>query len=195
MKKFVMMAAIVSVTAFAQAATVSWGGAVCDPADPTGNTPAEASNMAYLLYSATEMSSIATTLDSTGIGAKANNGGSVVATWDLTEDAANFMFSSTFARGDDDGGVNGWYQMLLVDEAGKRFGAADKTFVIADISDSTSAGEVYYNLDGTEGFSVFVGDTGWSGTIGDSPVPTPEPTSGLLFILGVAGMALRRRHV
>ena len=37
--------------------------------------------------------------------------------------------------------------------------------------------------------------TGKSGTIGSSGGDTPEPTSGLLLLLGVAGLALRRRHV
>ena len=190
MKKLMIAAAIVCVAAFAQAASVNWGGAVCDPADPTGNTPTDPTYKAYLLYSATEMATIATKLDKTGIGAAANNGGSVVATWDLTDDAANYMFASTFEREDAKGGVNGWYQLLLVDEAGKRFGAANETFVVEKITDITSSGEIFYNYDGTRGFDVFVGDTGWSGTVG----AVPEPTSGLLLLLGVAGLALRRRH-
>ena len=35
--------------------------------------------------------------------------------------------------------------------------------------------------------------TGKSGTIGSSGGDTPEPTSGLLLLLGVAGLALRRK--
>ena len=34
--------------------------------------------------------------------------------------------------------------------------------------------------------------TPWAG--GPGPEPIPEPTSGLLLLLGVAGLALRRRH-
>lgn len=195
MKRFMLSVATACAAGFVHAATVAWGGAVCDPTDPSGNTPTEATYTAYLVYSATEMSSIATRLDSTGIGAKANNGGSVVATWGLVDDAANFVFSSTWERTDEAGGVNGWYQMLLVDEKGKRFGAANETFEVTKITDITSAGEVLYNLDNSKGYSVFIGDTGWTGTIGSTPEPVPEPTSGLLILLGVAGMALRRRRV
>ena len=36
--------------------------------------------------------------------------------------------------------------------------------------------------------------TGWTITAPATPVDVPEPTSGLLMLLGVAGLALRRKH-
>lgn len=194
MKKLMIATAIVCAVAFAPAASINWGSAVADPSDPTGDTAATAGWSAYLLYSSTDLSSIAIHLDKAGIGAVANNGAKVVGMHTITSSEAAPAFSFQDAYGGEGVNVNGFYQMLVVDEANKKFGAVNQTFEVAGITDQNSPGEVYYNMDFGLGFDKFAGETGWSGTIGDSPVPTPEPTSGLLFILGVAGMALRRRH-
>lgn len=187
MKKIMIVAAVVCAAAFAQAASINWGSAVADPSDSTGNTPATAGWNAYLLYSATDLSSIATKLDGLGVGAMADNGAKVVGVHTITAGEVDpaFSFQDEYIAAD----VNGFYQMLVVDEANNKFGAVDKTFAVTGITDLNSPGEVYYNMDFGEGFDKFAGETGWSGT-----VAIPEPTSGMLLLLGIAGLALKRKR-
>ena len=80
-------------------------------------------------------------------------------------------------------------------------------------ADTTEGGTVYYTGGiGTDGYTYEPGNTGpgpievayadfSSGTIAykhdpgpTPPTPIPEPTSGLLMLLGIAGLALRRRR-
>lgn len=189
MKKLVIAAIAVAFAAATQAATVNWGAALADPADPTGNTPATAGHVAYLIYSSTALESIATSLSGTGIGATANNGATVVSTYTLTDDDVNTMWSFSSVHGGDGVNVNGSYQILIVDEANNKFGAVNQTFNIAGVDDTTPPREIMYNMDLSLGFDKFAGETGWTGT-----VAVPEPTSGLLMLVGLAGLALRRRR-
>ena len=46
-------------------------------------------------------------------------------------------------------------------------------------------------FDASKGFST----AGWYAAASSGGEPVPEPTSGLLMLLGMAGLALRRRHV
>ena len=194
MNKLMIAAAIVCAAVYAHAASINWGSAIADPSDLTGNTAATAGWNAYLLYSATDLSSIATKLDKAGIGGVADNGAMVVGSHTITSGDAMELYTFQDKYGGEGVNVNGFYQMLIVDEANNKFGAVNQTFKVVGIDDLNSPGEVYYNMNNEFGIDHFAGETGWSGTIGTSPVPTPEPTSGLLLLLGVAGMALRRRR-
>ena len=193
MKKLMIALAAVACATGVQAASVNWGAAVADPSDSTGNTEAAVGNVAYLLYSSTALSAIATSLDGTGVGATANNGATVVDTYTLTsaDTGGSWNFSTEYIAAN----VNGYYQILMVDESNNKFGAVDQTFQVTGIDDTTAPGEVLYNMDGSLGFDKFAGETGWSGTVstGGGSGGVPEPTSGLLLLLGVAGLALKRK--
>ena len=72
-------------------------------------------------------------------------------------------------------------------------------FNTAEITDASS-----YFITGTQDFTTYSGDFSVDVTFGNqktastaaawSTVSVPEPTSGLLMLLGVAGLALRRRR-
>ena len=97
-----------------------------------------------------------------------------------------FRFNSDFltAKITNEGGGDGYYAVLVLNDAG----------------DMAS----YYAVDainGTTGASSPTDRTvnmTWSGseylTLGGYTVAVPEPTSGLLMLVGLAGLALRRRR-
>ena len=69
-------------------------------------------------------------------------------------------------------------------------GYADIESSLAAVSDSIGAGITKdYTLD----ISMSAADNGYT-PVGPTPPVVPEPTTGLLVLLGVAGLALRRRR-
>lgn len=197
MKKLTIAAAIVCAVAISNGASVNWSGAAAE-AGPA--LIEDAPRNIYLVWSATAMSSLADNIKINGygadaIGGTANNGGTIVAWHNYTvAEAATGLFADTFTRADKDGGVNGYYQILLADAANENFAVVNITDAVTGKSDSTGAGTVDYNGSWSEGFDMFIGKDGYTGTFA-TVGPVPEPTSGILLIIGVAGMALRRRRV
>ena len=68
-------------------------------------------------------------------------------------------------------------------------------FVVADIDGNAitdlDGDPLVYTLSGFEDASSKIGALSWDGAM---TAAVPEPTSGLLLLLGVAGLALRRRR-
>lgn len=192
MKKIIIALVAVAVTAGAYAASISWGAAVANPGPESAT-----GQYVYLAYYANEATLASTiTIEGNGvdaIGGKTNNGGSIVA-WHLmnSDEGDNGTFIDDFVRADSKGGVNGYYQIILADANNAKFAVAAAEAPVTGISDSTGAGAAQYNYAWGENDN-YVGMDGFVGTI--ESTSTPEPTSGLLLILGVAGIALRRRHV
>ena len=180
MKKIMIVAAIVCAAALSHGATVLWGGAI---ATPDGNDTLPAGTQAALLYSATGFSGAATSLDGWSIGSTADNGGSVAQLYTLTgADSANWAFQGTYSV---DGSVDGYYAVLVLNAAG-------------DMASYYNAG----NISGTTGASSPTNikvNMDWSSTEyltsdGYTTAVAPEPTSGLLILLGMAGLALKRKR-
>ena len=180
MKKLIIAAAVLCVAAMSQAASVYWGGAIATP-DGTDTLPA--GTQAALLFADSAFSGAATKLDNWAVGGAADNGGSVVGLYTMDDtDAANWAFSATYSK---DGSVDGYYAVLVLNDAGDYA----SYYNIGNISGTTGASSPTDKLINME----------WTGTEyltsgGYTTAVAPEPTSGLLLLLGMAGLALRRKH-
>jgi hypothetical protein len=77
-------------------------------------------------------------------------------------------------------------QLILTDTTGADLGKLDSVYTVSGLSDDSWAGEAFtFTTAGTSSAKTYI-------TIASAPVP--EPTSGLLMLLGMAGLALRRRR-
>jgi len=180
MKKLIIAAAVVCVAAMSQAASVYWGGAIAT-VDGTDTLPA--GTQAALLFSDSAFSGAATTLDNWAVGGAADNGGSVVNLYALSSgDSANWAFMGTYSK---DGSVDGYYAVLVLNDAGDSASYYD----IGSISGTTGASsptDMQINPSWTS--TEYLTSGGYTTAV------APEPTSGLMLLLGMAGLALRRRR-
>ena len=178
MKKLIIAAAMVCAAAFAQAATVNWG--ITNVKADGGASPTVGwAVMAFY----------------TEVGA----GSSAIESAIASKEAASLAFESTtlavtLSKGKvtaHDATASG------ITDTSKNY---DFYFVVFNNSDATKAtsytmvsalNQQYSSLDGKYAVSGNFSSASWS----DVPAPViPEPTTGLLVLLGVAGMALRRRR-
>ena len=194
MKKLMVAVAAVGMAVCAEAASVAWGGYVAN--DGRVDETAQAGTVFNLIYIgannyASQLNEVnydtATGLVGTGTGTgfAALVGQTLLDTHVLTAaEATNFDFIDTFARADAEGGVNGNWLMTMYD---------------ATSPDTFWVGQYTVEGAGDSTGTASIADTSWSigygahGTV-TSSAAIPEPTSGLLMLLGVAGLALRRRR-
>lgn len=188
MKKIILASLFSFAVSFVHAASLQWGGAIAVPGDKDGCITE--GSLAVLLWSDSAFVSAAKTITSMEVGATSDNGGRVVSahTINAIESEAGVLTAQWNAG---DGDVNGNYAIL-----------------IADIADPSNAS--YYDMGSIEGtksdsalqFKVLNGEwesdeflnmNGYTVSIGGTPGPVPEPTSGVLLILGLAGIALKRK--
>jgi len=183
MKKLLVAAIAIAAAVTANAAAWDWktaktGGAVNGP--DTGS--ALASGTAYLFLSTaaetvftswvdgTALSSIAGSLDSASISA-----GKIAAkseTFDYTADPLNVIFATTTNVGGTD------YLYISTVASGGAVDVGKTTLQFKETTASSAASMLASG--GYQG-------AGWYSSV-------PEPTSGLLMLLGMAGLALRRRR-
>ena len=192
MKKLIIAMAAIVLGVSAQAASLAWGGYISNGLD--ANQTAQEGTVFNLVYlGSTDLSSslgdlyfdTRTGLVGTGEGASwtAVAGQTLVDTHTLNADEAiNYAFMKTFERADAAGGVNGNYLVIMYDATTPN-GYWAGQYTVSGVSDVTSAGSIE--------------DYNWTiGTTMTEKVTTsvPEPTSGLLMLVGLAGLALRRRR-
>lgn len=182
MKKLMVMLAAATAAVVAQAASINWSVAGKTFA-PSSADPATNGRAAYYLVYAFEASNYdsVTSLLSSG---KVNDAVALADSFGRT--------TKTGATGGSITGLTGsTYEMFLV--AFDTYTAADaalstaKNYIISDKISGTTFGEtdMATSIDYT---SANFGSGTWTATA------VPEPTSGLLMLLGVAGLALRRRR-
>ena len=182
MKKLIIAVAIVCVATMSQAASVYWGGAI---GTPDGSDTLPAGTQAALLFSDSAFSGAATTLAGWSVGAEANNGGSVVGLYTMDDnDSANWAFSATYSK---DGSVDGYYAVLVLNAAGDYA----SYYAVGNISGTTGASSpTDLGINTGWGSTEYLTSGGYTVAVG----AVPEPTSGLLLLLGVGALALRRRR-
>ena len=180
MKKLMVAAAAALLGIAANAATCNWQ-VQCDWVSADGENPLEAQVYAFdaLAYSLDTISA-----------ALANNDTSVLANA-LASGAVDgdgaFLFSGKNIT--DDGATPPYakvYNILIAnDSADKAFFYATDTLPVK-LTDAVLAGKANFYWE-----EISTGDVGGAGW---TAMAAPEPTSGLLLLLGVAGLALRRRR-
>ena len=181
MKKLMIAAAIVCAAVVCQAAQVNWNVDWAYSNYGSVNTYDDGSSVNYWIVNmvgATDTSGLSVDKDGNLVNS---------ASYAVVDTGSFTAASGGFAKGEI---ANGNYlAMVIYDAANGLYGVSDANAVSGIVEEPPTAGTLaanFQNDGGSEGY-----------LIANTPVPTtpvPEPTSGLLMLLGVAGLALKRRR-
>ena len=184
MKKLMIALVAVAVTACAQAASFSWKTSATGKVYNPGTTDLLASATAYLFdSSAVTQSSLVTAFAAGGLDLSSK--GSISSKAIASGAIATTTFNDSTAVG---GTLTAYFativsidskDYLFISDTVSANGMEGKT---SQISFNAKAASQLAALDAKSGYSA----AGW--------YAVPEPTSGLLMLLGMAGLALRRRR-
>ena len=176
MKKLLIAAAMVCATAFAHAATVNWG--VLGVKADGGSAPTAGwAVMAFYTEVGAGSSAIESAIAAGTAGTLAFDTGSLTVSMSKGKLAAR----DATAAGITDTSKN--YDFYFVVFNNSDATKADKYVMVSDLD------KEYSGIDGK-----FTASGDFSTLPAWQPTAVPEPTSGLLMLLGMAGLALRRRR-
>ena len=189
MKKLMIACAAVAFAAAAHAAACAWSGANVTLAGQTGGPTSWG---IYLIDSAklttTQLSTLFQGTDKDAL-ASAISGATVLTTAGVAAGTAGrWSVPSGALPAEYVNGQNVTFYTLILDQGGVQDQGA---YLLSD----TKSGTVSDSTTLAMGFLSQAGKT-WTAYEfgGEPPIPSPEPTSGLLLLLGVAGLALRRKQ-
>ena len=184
MKKLVMLCAIVAAAVSVHAASFSWGGAI---AAEDGLSTVASGSTAYLLYSDSAFGSITSFNDSTKT---TNAGGTMVDSYSITAaDAGNYAFEKVYNNSDYTQ-MNGYYAMVMVSGSDMYY----NTFQVTEFTSATTPKQ-NYTVNADWSGADYLGDPARKGTVtGGGGGEGPEPTSGLLLLVGAGILGLRRKR-
>lgn len=182
MKKLIVAAAIVCAAALSQAATFKWTVEDVMASDKSGNYGEN-----YLvLFMESAVTSYADASKNLGTGNTSFLSGS---RWnDVTDEEGYLVMSKLKNASGSEYGAGDTVQGYLVILDSDSIGGA-KNYIITDEISKTFPDN---GAGVTAGFGSQA-SASWS-ALSSSPDPIPEPTSGLLLVLGMAGLALRRKQ-
>ena len=191
MKKLIMAVAVICCAAFTQAATVSWAsGKLFAPGENGGfsTTAVKSGANAYLfLISNTQYDTFNAAFTSTGnMNAVWEAFGNQLADADKSGKTISTTSTSTLKSTADVGDTV--YGAIIY-----TVGTGDDMMYIANIATGTVGSDAGLTISGLG--TTFLGTAGNGGSTGGwKTQAVPEPTSGLLLLLGMAGLALRRKQ-
>jgi len=179
MKKLMIAAAIVCAAVMANAATISW--AATKVYQPKTETAAEG----YAAYLFQVSQTVTTTAAEKAIkdGTFATFAAGALSTASTT--ATGGIMKTGIGNYDASSGTVSWFTVLLDDAT---YAAADNYIVTA------TASQTFTSPTGSKPVNFGAIGTSYSWSSIKDPEPTPEPTSALLMLLGVAGLALKRKQ-
>lgn len=184
MKKLIIAAAVVCTAVFAHAAAANWKASASGMYNGTGSTADSAlySGTAYLFDAGvTSQASLFALIEANTTIGTSTAGYVATATFDSEGYFGNLQFSNG-----EQGGGSYTYYFVIVD--------GDKAYFSNEKAVTANATVTAKNVgfSAQSGSSALPMGTGFQGAGKWSAVP--EPTSGLLVLLGMAGLALRRRR-
>ena len=187
MKKFMIAAAIACAAAFSQAASVQWS---CTNVYK-GNATEKSTGVAYLMMA----SSVAdfSKLAGKGVNAINNALAAALVSYKPTEAGLYGLTKENAELGLNDSSSYGNAYLVIFDT--ETVTDASKFYITAEKALETLEGDNVSKMLFASQASKSKLAANWNSVAGQpGPEPMPEPTSGLMLLLGMAGLALRRRR-